>query len=95
MHPNSDGREPGVRARTQREQEELAGFKAECSEKAGMELQGRNSFKAMVFHFLFFFSLFLCFSLVTEYAPMVFEIARMACWDYRCLFLVASCLWYI
>lgn len=44
-----------MRARTQREQEELAGFKAECSEKAGMELQGRNSFKAMVFHFLFFF----------------------------------------
>lgn len=61
MHPNSDGREPGVRARTQREQEELAGFKAECSEKAGMELQGRNSFKVMVFLFFFFFFPFFMF----------------------------------
>jgi len=61
VHPNSDGREPGVRARTQREQEELAGFKAECSEKAGMELQGRNSFKAMVFSFFFFFPFFMFF----------------------------------
>lgn len=50
-----------MRARTQREQEELAGFKAECSEKAGMELQGRNSFKAMVFHFFFFFPFFMFF----------------------------------
>lgn len=50
-----------MRARTQREQEELAGFKAECSEKAGMELQGRNSFKAMVFHFFFFFFPFFMF----------------------------------
>lgn len=54
-------------------------------DKADTELQDCNSFKD-----IFYFS-----PLVTELTPMVFDITRMTWWDYRCLFLVASCLWYI
>lgn len=53
--------------------------------RADTELQDCNSFK----------DVFLFSPLVTQLTPMVFDITRMTWWDYRCLFLVASCLWYI
>lgn len=80
-----DVREPErkrARARTEQKQERL---KSWVFHKADTEVQGCNSFK----------DVFLFFPPVTELTPMVFDITRMTWWDYRCLFLVGSCLWYI
>lgn len=74
--------EPGKREQEHRQSisrsgwEELANFKAECSDKADAKLRGHNSFKAIFLFFLLFFFFFSPDN--SEFAAVVFDITSMA-----------------